>query len=165
MAALVALKGEGIVLGTKGPLVTAFVSPDCLYCIRLFKGLSPLVDAGRVRLRLIIIGPGDERAAAMGIRQSKDPVGALSTHFDGLVSGHDQTPAARPDKVLEHRLDRLESIAAGGQSTYGTPMLLICPQVASPRWVKGLPDFAWLTQSLASWPATGTRCDHASRAV
>ncbi|MGH7075750.1 MAG: thiol:disulfide interchange protein DsbG [Stellaceae bacterium] len=70
------------VIGSKGPEVTVFLDPNCIFCHEWYEQALPLLAAGRLRLRVVMVGflkpTSASRAAA--ILMAKDPARAL--HHD-----------------------------------------------------------------------------------
>src|SRR5690606_30845714 len=51
-----AIEGRGFIVGEKGPLLTAFVDPNCIHCKHLHDRLAPFIEEGRVRVRFVMVG-------------------------------------------------------------------------------------------------------------
>lgn len=154
------LTTQGFIMGTKGPILTAFVSPECIYCIELYKGLKPLADQGKVRVRFIMVGPGEELPAALAINSSKDPLSAMDKYYANLIKGEDapiQGVSPTPEAIM--LMGSNEALAAGGNKEYATPMVLACPTKTTTKWIVGLPNFAMLKKGIETWPKNHTPCD------
>ena len=108
VAAAVA-ESRTFVLGTAGPEVTVFMDPNCIFCHRLYGEAQPLLAAGKLRLRVVMVGflkpTSFGRAAA--ILMAADPAAALAADekgFDvkteeGAIPPAANVPAAIGDAV------------------------------------------------------------------
>jgi thiol:disulfide interchange protein DsbG len=78
-------KSAGFVEGSAGPVVTAFVDLNCVYCSRLWRQLRAPIASGQLRVRWVpvaVIAPDSEGLAA-ALLQHPDPVAALAAHESG----------------------------------------------------------------------------------
>lgn len=139
-----AMHASGLLLGHAGPLVVAFEDPNCIWCHKFDKDVKPLIDSGKLRLRIIPVAflkptsPG----RAVAILQAKNPVMAWDldqSKFDvaneegGIpVATYDQkTPAFRAV------MSNTKLLAASGQ--IGTPTLMVCEKgKSSPEILYGI---------------------------
>lgn len=132
------------------PLLYVFADPNCSFCYRFYKIAEPLVSAGRLQLRWVIVGflQSTSAAKATAILSARDPSGALHADEDRFDTAHESggiAPARGDDKslraVLQAHLDAMDSV--GG---IGTPTLLYRDERG--RWAAqvGLPSNGWLTQ-------------------
>ena len=108
VAAAVA-ESRTFVLGTAGPEITVFMDPNCIFCHRLYGEAQPLLAAGKLRLRVVMVGflkpTSFGRAAA--ILMAADPAAALAADekgFDvkteeGAIPPAAKIPAAIGDAV------------------------------------------------------------------
>lgn len=127
VAAAVA-KGRTFMVGTKGPVVTAFLDPNCIFCHRLYEDAQPLVAAGKLRLRVVLVAfvkrSSYPRAAA--ILMAPDPAAALATDEKGFDVQHEEggiAPAtAIPPAVRDELIANTKLLARTGVAA--TPTLL-----------------------------------------
>ncbi len=77
---------RGFVLGTGGPEITLFLDPNCIFCHRLYAAALPLLAAGKLRLRVVLVGflkpTSFDRASA--ILMASDPARALAADERGF---------------------------------------------------------------------------------
>lgn len=85
VAAAVARLG-GFVLGTGGPEITLFLDPNCIFCHRLYAAATPLLAAGKLRLRVVMVGflKPTSFARAGAILMAPDPARALAANERGF---------------------------------------------------------------------------------
>ena len=132
------------------PLLYVFADPNCIFCYRFYSMAEPLVSAGRLQLRWVMVGFLQSTSAgkAAAILAARDPRGALHADEDRFDTAHESggiAPARADDKslqaVLKAHLAAMDSV--GG---VGTPTLLYRDERG--RWaaVVGLPSSDWLTQ-------------------
>ncbi|HEB80731.1 MAG TPA: thiol:disulfide interchange protein DsbG, partial [Chromatiales bacterium] len=78
--ALSSVQADGFTVGRKGPLLTAFIDPNCIYCHKFYAEVMPLVKAGRVRVRFIPVAflkPSSAGKSA-ALLAAKDPAAAMA---------------------------------------------------------------------------------------
>ncbi|MHB1943509.1 MAG: thioredoxin domain-containing protein, partial [Acidiferrobacteraceae bacterium] len=84
---------DGFVLGTQGPLVTLVVDPNCTFCHRTWLALQPLLQAGRLRVRLVpvaIVDPDTAMVRGAEILSSRAPAVLWSRNEQQFHSGTEQ---------------------------------------------------------------------------
>lgn len=82
----IAKRARTFVLGTKGPIVDAFLDPNCIFCHKFYEAAMPLVGKGKLRLRVTLVGflKPSSAAKAAAILLAKSPAKALAyneAHF------------------------------------------------------------------------------------
>jgi len=125
--------------GHAGPVVAAFIDPDCGYCSQLWRRVRAPLAAGRLRMRWIpvaVLAPdGLQRAAALLL--AADPVAALAAHE--IRSGASPPPmpniGAMVDAVAAN--NALLDALTGGRPA--TPLLVARGAGHVPRLTIGLP--------------------------
>lgn len=141
--------------GTKGPIMTVFMDPNCSWCNRLFKDLEPNIKSGKIRVRFVMVGflKENSRAKSVAILSSKSPYGALSQDENNFNEAKEEggiSGSANPDvklmEVVDSNTRMMNSIAQAG-----TPMILYCnSETGKPDIIKGYPqDFAGLMGRLS----------------
>lgn len=145
-------------VGSKGPVLTAFIDPNCIFCHLLYQQVEPLVAKGALRVRYVLVAvvkrSSFEKAAA--ILSAKDAAAALQqdqTAFDPKTEEGGIKPDATPSKVITERINANNALMskAGGS---GTPMLLFCSKDGSVQQLEGLPrDINALLAEMANGPA------------
>jgi thiol:disulfide interchange protein DsbG len=141
------LIGEG---RATAPLLYIFADPNCIFCYHFYRMAEPLVAAGRLRLRWVMVGflQSSSTAKAVAILSARDPLGALHADEDRFDTAHESggiAPARAQDAAVQAALKaHLSAMDAVGSS--GTPTLLYHDEKG--RWgaVIGLPTRDWLTR-------------------
>jgi thiol:disulfide interchange protein DsbG len=115
----------GFIAGKSGPVATVFFEPYCGYCNKMFNDLKPRIDAGKIRVRFIMVPflSADSAARGAAINTAKDPYKALKK-WEALADKHG-APAANVSEEDQQVVRR------GGQmfneaNLGGTPASLIC---------------------------------------
>ena len=149
---------SAINVGSKGPVLTVFIDPNCIFCHLLYQQVEPLVAKGALRVRYVLVAvvkrSSFEKAAA--ILSAKDAAAALQQDqaaFDPKTEEGGIKPDAAPSKAITERIDANNALMskAGGS---GTPMLLFCSKDGSVQQLEGLPrDINTLLAGMASGPA------------
>ena len=85
-------------MGSRGPEVTAFMDPNCIWCHRFYEKAMPLVRAGKLHLRVALVGflKPTSAAKAAAILAARHPAQALAfneTHFNVIA----EEGGIRPD--------------------------------------------------------------------
>ena len=132
------------VIGSKGPEVTAFFDPNCIYCHELYDQAQPLLKSGKLRLRIVMVGflKPTSFAKSVAILMQSDHAQALATdetkfdekHEEGGIEPAKTIPAAiKKDIVANTRL-----LAQSGQEA--TPTLLYQDGAGQWQIVHGMPN-------------------------
>ncbi len=132
------------VIGSKGPEVTAFFDPNCIYCHELYDKAQPLLKAGKLRLRIVMVGflKPTSFAKSVAILMQSDHAQALATdetkfdekHEEGGIEPAKTIPAAIKKDILANT--RL--LAQSGQEA--TPTLLYQDGAGQWQIVHGMPN-------------------------
>lgn len=163
LAAAVMPASRNLLTPGKGPVLTFFLDPNCIFCHKLYEAIMPRVAKDELRVRFVMVGiikrDSPQRAAA--ILSAVDPLKALAedeTHFDPTVeeggfpiAGIIPSAAAVKAVSANNRL----MARAGAQ---GTPTLLYCSKSAGGRvrMQSGVPtNLDALIGDLATGPAPG----------
>ena len=135
--------GKGFIVGKAGPIVTAFMDPNCVFCHKFYTEIMPSVSAGKLRLRIMMVGflRADSAGKAAAILASSDKPKALDKHertMDAAKETGGITPLAAGSKpeldvILAENRKLME--LAGPVST---PALVLC-QKSGPAYLKGAP--------------------------
>lgn len=122
---------HAITLGSRGPIITAFFDPNCPFCHALYESLQPAVEAGKVRVRYVLVGVvrPDSASRAASILAAAKPVQALAQNESGFNAANEQggypVSAATVYQPLMPVVDQNNKTMtkAGG---VGTPTLVYC---------------------------------------
>lgn len=143
LAAAVA-KSKTFMVGQSGPELTAFLDPNCIYCHDLYKQAEPLIAAGKLHLRVVLVGviKPSSFAKAAAILGAKDPAAALATdeaHFDVAKEEGGIEPAAQVPPELGAAIKaNAKLLEQSGEAA--TPTLLFKNQAGVWRIVHGVPE-------------------------
>jgi thiol:disulfide interchange protein DsbG len=121
---------HSILAGTKGPVMTVFMDPNCSWCNRLYGDLAPRIAKGELRVRFILVGflKEDSRAKSATILAAQDPVKVLAddeVKFDNTTESGGVKPSATPDQALLQVVDTNTQLM-NSISPRGTPLILFC---------------------------------------
>lgn len=140
------VQSRGFVVGTKGPILTAFMDPNCSWCHELYKNIMPRVKKGELRIRFIMVGilKPSSIPRAVAIMAAKDPAAALAKDENGFVTqteegGLPPLKDARPD--IEAQIQ--ENVSFMGEAgQISTPGLLFCDKSAGNKlvYIQGYPQ-------------------------
>ena len=89
---------DTFLVGSRGPELTAFMDPNCIWCHRLYEKAMPLVRAGKLHLRVALVGflKPTSAAKAAAILAARHPAQALAfneSHFNVIA----EEGGIRPD--------------------------------------------------------------------
>lgn len=143
---------RAFMVGKKGPILTAFIDPNCYWCHELYTKFYPRIQSGDLRMRVVMVGflKPDSAARAAAILAAKDPAAALhedEVKFDlKQEEGGYKIPASVPQKFLDQVREDTQNMGDAGQIS--TPGLLFCAkgtgtltyQLGMPQDVKGFID-------------------------
>ena len=134
----------------RAPLMYVFIDPNCSICYRFYHMAEPLVAAGKLQLRWVMVAflQSTSVARAAAILSARNPADALRTdedHFDVARERGGIAPAASTDKALAQVLGA-HLTAMNEIGGIGTPTLLY--HDGHGRWAVevGLPSSHWLEQ-------------------
>jgi thiol:disulfide interchange protein DsbG len=149
---------HSIMAGSKGPVLTVFIDPNCIFCHMLYQQLEPLIAKGALRARYVLVAvvkrSSFDKAAA--ILSAKNPAAALQQDqaaFDPKTEEGGIKPDTAPTKAVTDRISANNALMskAGGD---GTPMLLFCSKDGSVQQLEGMPrDVNTLLAEMTSGPA------------
>ena len=136
---------RSILQGKSGPIATVFMDPNCVFCHKLFVDVQPLVKAGKLRVRYVMVGFLKESSIpkAATILASKDPLATLTkdeTAFNGPKEEGgitaDKTPDAEALAVVQSNTQLL-----GETGQISTPVVLFCDKTSGkPSLSRGMPQ-------------------------
>ena len=130
----------------RGPILTAFIDPNCSYCHLLYDEVMPHVLKGELRVRfvIVVVVKSDSARRAAAILSATDPLAALAqdqrafdvTHEEGgypIANAH-LLPASIAAVAANNAL-----ISKAGID--GTPAVLYCSRrKSSVRMIVGMPS-------------------------
>jgi thiol:disulfide interchange protein DsbG len=138
------IKNKGFVVGKKGPLIGVFMDPNCIYCNKFYKGVMPLVEQGKLRVRFIMVGflKPTSIPRSVAILASKDPAKALEEdemkfdepHEEGGIAPLSGSHADTEKEVAEN------SALLSKAGPFGTPAMISCQGGKEPIFTSGMPQ-------------------------
>lgn len=137
-------KRQTILVGSKGPELTAFMDPNCIWCHKLYKDAEPLIKAGKLRLRVLLVGiiKASSPAKAAAILAAKDPAAALAEDeqkFDTANESGGIAPAKHVPPAIASAIDANgKLLAETGEPV--TPTLLFKNHAGDWKILRGLPQ-------------------------
>lgn len=150
-----AIQDTGFIVGKKGPVVTAFMDPNCGYCNKFYDAITPLVNDGKVRVRYIMVGflSPTSTARSVAILAAKSPAKALAEDEAKFAERHALTSPtssgnAKLDKVVQENTALL-----GKAGAIATPALISCGKNGEITFSGGMPqDIAGFVDGLEKNP-------------
>jgi thiol:disulfide interchange protein DsbG len=146
----------GFVVGTQGPVLTAFMDANCIWCHRFYQNVMPAVKAGKVRVRFVMVGILKQTSVprAEAILSAKDPAAALDKDEKGFVESTEDggiAPIKTPNPDLEAKIQSSVGLMADAGKV-STPGLLYCDKATQkPVYTQGYPmDFDGFIASLST---------------
>jgi len=135
-------------LGLRGPLLVAFEDPNCIYCHKLDQATAPLIAAGKLRVKVVLVSflKADSAARAAAILTAQSPAKAMAKNEAGYDTakeegGYPAGPQPGPDlmNTLKRHLNWMQQAGSSG-----TPTLIY--QTADGKWNarSGDPGPQWL---------------------
>lgn len=153
-------------LGTpgKGPTLTFFIDPNCMYCHQLYAELMPHVADHQLRVRFVLVGviKPDSPARAAAILAAAHPLAALAEdegHFDRRrEEGGFPIPPRSARSVAYAVAANNRLLDRSGAA--GTPALFYCSQAdhGAVHMISGVPaDVPALIRDIAQGPSAACR--------
>jgi len=141
-------------LGTQGPLLYAFEDPNCIFCHKLDQQTAPLIAAGKLRVKVVLVSflKADSAARAAAILTAQSPAKAMAENEAKYSTateegGYPAGPEPGPD-LMDTLKRHLNWMQQAGSS--GTPTLVY--QTADGKWTarSGDPGPQWLAAYAAN---------------
>lgn len=126
---------RGILVGTAGPILNVFLDPNCIFCHKLYLGLKPYVESGKVRVRYVmvaIVKPDTARGRAATILTSANPAQALDddeTRFDEKTEDGGASVLANIPADIGETITSNTTLM-GDMGITGTPASVFCTKDA-----------------------------------
>ncbi|WP_035211311.1 thioredoxin fold domain-containing protein [Acidithiobacillus thiooxidans] len=140
-----AVTAPGFVLGHAGPMLVAFMDPNCIFCHKFYESVLPELKAGKLRVKVVPVAflKPSSLPKAVAILSAKDPAKAWAfdeAHFNvhteegGITPAKNlKVPATARIEANTHLLARTGEIA--------TPTVLVCRKDGKPvLWHGVTPD-------------------------
>ena len=119
---------DTFLVGNRGPELTAFMDPNCIWCHRFYEKAMPLVRAGKLHLRVALVGylKPTSAAKAAAILAAKNPAQALAfdeSHFNVITEEGGIRPDYQAPLAIRRAVsDNTQLLAETGEEA--TPTLL-----------------------------------------
>ncbi|WP_298170445.1 thiol:disulfide interchange protein DsbG [Acidithiobacillus sp.] len=119
---------DTFLVGDKGPELTAFMDPNCIFCHKFYEKALPLIHAGKLHLRVVLVGflKPTSAAKAAAVLMAKHPAQALAfneSHFNVAAEEGGIHPAVSPLASIRQAVTRnTQLLARTGEEA--TPTLL-----------------------------------------
>lgn len=147
LAAKTLSDGQTFVVGSKGPILTAFMDPNCVWCHELYKNIMPLVKDGQLRVRFVMVSilkPETSTQRAVAILGAKDPAAALDKNENGFVASTEEggiAPLSGDHADLVSKVQANTNLMAVS-GPVSTPGLLFCDKTAGNKttYIQGYPQ-------------------------
>lgn len=128
---------DTFLVGHRGPELTAFMDPNCIWCHRFYEKALPLIHAGKLHLRVVLVGflKPTSAAKAAAVLMAKHPARALAldeSRFNVVTEEGGIHPASDvPTAVQKAVRHNTQILADTGEEA--TPTLLYVNQ--QDQWV------------------------------
>ncbi|PKY09947.1 thiol:disulfide interchange protein DsbG [Acidithiobacillus marinus] len=125
-----AAHADSFVLGSKGPELTAFVDPNCIYCHKFYEQAQPLIAAGKLRVRYVVVAflkpsSAGKAAAILGASNPAAAMAANEKGFDEATEEGGITPAQHPDQATLAAVENNTKLLSDSGEV-ATPTLIYC---------------------------------------
>lgn len=125
-----AAQADSFVLGTKGPELTAFVDPNCIYCHKFYEEAQPLINAGKLRVRFVVVAflkpsSAPKAAAILGAANPAAAMAANEKGFDEATEEGGIAPAENPSAATMSALENNTKLLSESGEV-ATPTLIYC---------------------------------------
>lgn len=128
--ARLAMKAPGFTIGKSGPLMVAFLDPNCIFCHLFWDGVQKDVQDGKVRVKVVPVGflKPSSFPKAVTILMAKDPASAWA-HNEARFTVKTEEGGTRPAKKLSARASNWihqNTQLLGKTGEVATPTLVVC---------------------------------------
>ncbi len=116
------------------PLIYSFIDPQCPHCHSMMQDMKPLIDAGRIQVRMIPVGFKDEtRAQAAYLMATPSPEQVWWAHMNG-----DETALPARKDINQQGVQRNMSVMQSWKLTV-TPLIIYRAKDNTVKIVRGKP--------------------------
>ncbi|MBU2765995.1 thioredoxin fold domain-containing protein [Acidithiobacillus ferrivorans] len=124
------MKAPGFMWGKSGPIITAFLDPNCIFCHKFYTEVEHEVAAGKLRVKMVPVGflkPSSLPKAAT-IMMSKNPETAWNHNEIGFNDAHEEGATIPAKHISNHALQVINAnthlLASSG--SLATPTIVAC---------------------------------------
>lgn len=138
-----AVERHSFVVGKAGPILTVFFDPNCAYCHLYYGQLAPMIGAGAVRVRYVVVGVvrEDSTLRAASILGTVNPTQTMADneqHFDAAHEEGGYRLAPKPDSALMAAVASNNTLFVNA-GFKGTPITLYCNKHGAIAMQTGVP--------------------------
>ncbi|MEY2152298.1 thioredoxin fold domain-containing protein [Rhodanobacter sp. 115] len=135
---------RSFVVGSRGPLLTVFFDANCIYCHVLYGQLTPLIAAGDVRVRFVVVGTFKASSTPRGaaILAAAQPAKALMENERDYHAANEEGGFPVPRRI-DHALAEVvtsNSALFANAGMQGTPSILYCNRQGRVALEPGMPN-------------------------
>jgi thiol:disulfide interchange protein DsbG len=143
VATAIAHEARTFMVGNQGPIIDVFFDPNCIYCHKLYERALPLVKAGKLQMRVTMVGflkpSSADKAAA--ILSAKDPAKALAYNEAHFVTSTEEggikpITAQQPATTAAVGSNTGILIKTGQEAT---PTVIFCNKTGGFKMIHGIP--------------------------
>ena len=143
VAMAVAHGARTFLIGKNGPIIDVFFDPNCIFCHKLYERALPLIQAGKLQMRVTMVGflkpSSADKAAA--ILLTKDPAKALAyneAHFVKSTEEGGIKPITKQQPATTAAVGSNTGILIKtGQEA--TPAIVFCDKAGDFKMIHGIP--------------------------
>lgn len=143
VAMAVAHGARTFLIGKNGPIIDVFFDPNCIFCHKLYERALPLIQAGKLQMRVTMVGflkpSSADKAAA--ILLAKDPAKALAyneAHFVKSTEEGGIKPITKQQPATTAAVGSNTGILIKtGQEA--TPAIVFCDKAGDFKMIHGIP--------------------------
>ena len=138
---------HGFTEGHSGPVITAYVDPNCIYCHLFYDAAQPLIRSGRLRVRFVVTGflKRSSPGKAESILSAKRPLQALAADEKGFDVRTEEGAAV---------VDAHPSASVQKSVQANTAMLAKSGELATPTLIYSTSHHAFVIQHGLTGPLT-----------
>lgn len=127
---------DTFMIGSKGPELTVFLDPNCIFCHEFYQKAQLLIRDGRLHLRVVLVGfvKPTSAAKAAAILMHRDPARALTedeAKFDVTTEEGGISPVSAPPPAIKRAVEA-NTLLLSHTGDEATPTLLF--QGAAGHW-------------------------------
>ncbi|PKY09635.1 hypothetical protein B1757_13605 [Acidithiobacillus marinus] len=143
VAQQIAHQARTFTIGKSGPVIDAFLDPNCIFCHKFYEHAIPAIDKGKLRMRVTLVGFLKPSSApkATAILASKDPAKAMAyneRHFNVPEEEGGIHPLNKSDPRITATVGANTAILTHTGET-ATPTILFCKKDGGLAMIHGAP--------------------------
>lgn len=140
-----AMAADGFTVGKKGPMVIAFMDPNCIFCHKFWETVQPEIKAGDMRLKVVPVGflKPSSFPKAVTIMQQKDPAAAWTADEAGFNVAKEEgsTVPAKKLSAKYSQVIHMNTALLAKSGEVATPTVMMCSKGEKlPTLMHGVPQ-------------------------